>query len=118
MSVLQNDVHRNSRHVKILMDSGESASIIHDSFVLTNKFNTRKTSANKCYTMAGSFSMLCKAEVKLKLPELNFTSHIFALFHVSSQKSNYSVIFGQDLLREVGINLGWIERNHDTHEIN
>ena len=29
------------------MDSGTSVSIIHDSFVCTNKFNTRKISASK-----------------------------------------------------------------------
>ena len=40
MSVLQNCLRSNSRYVKILMDSGASASIIHDSFVRTNKFNT------------------------------------------------------------------------------
>ena len=38
MSVLQNDVHSTSRYIKILMDSGASASIIHNSFVRTNKF--------------------------------------------------------------------------------
>ena len=66
--------------------------------------------------MAGSFSTLCKAEVKIKLPKLNFTAHIFAPFHITSQKSNYDVIFGQDLLCELGMNLdfqnnfvGWKE---------
>ena len=29
------------------MDSGANASIIHDSFVRSNKFNTKKTSVNK-----------------------------------------------------------------------
>ena len=89
------------------MDSGASALIIHDQFVRTNKFKTRKTSANKWSTMAGSFSTSCKNEVKLKLPELNFTAHIFVPFHVTSQKSNYDVILGQDLLRELRINLDY-----------
>ena len=64
--------------------------------------------------------MPCKAEVKIELPELNVTAHIFASFHVTSQKSNYDAIFGQDLLWELGINLdfqnnlvGW----KDTYEI-
>ena len=105
MSVLRNDVRSKSRYVKILMDSGASASIIHDSFVRTNKFNTRKTSANKWSTMAGSFLTSYEVEVKLKLPELNFTAHIIAPFHVTSQISNYDAIFGRDLLRELGINL-------------
>ena len=84
MSVLQNDVRSKSRYVKILMDSGTSASIIHDSFVRTNKFNTRNTSANKWSTMAGSYSTSCEAEVKIKLPELYFTAHIFAPVHITS----------------------------------
>ena len=118
MSVLQNDEHNSSSYVKILMDSGASASIIHDLFVCTNKFNTGTTSANKWSTMAGSFLTCYEAEVKLKLPELNFTTHIFAPFHVTSQKSNYDVVYGQDLPWELGKQLRWMERNQDTYEIN
>ena len=55
--------------------------------------------------MAGSFSTSYEAEVKIKLPELNLTHHIFAPFHIIIQKSNYDVIFDQDLPRELGINL-------------
>ena len=94
MTIFENYVRGNSRYVKILMDSGAIASIIHDSFVRTNKFNTRKTSANKWTTMAGSFLTLCKAEVKIEFPKLNVMAHIFAQFHITSQKSNYNVIFG------------------------
>ena len=83
MSVLQNDVHSTLRYVKILMDSGESASIIYNSFVHTNKFTTSKTSVNKWSMMNGSFSTSRKAEVKIKLPELNVMAHIFLQFHVT-----------------------------------
>ena len=86
MSALQNDVWSNTQYVKILMDSGASSSIIYDSFVRTNKFHVRKTSANKWSTMAGSILTSCKAEEKIKLPEINITAHIFAPFHVTSQK--------------------------------
>ena len=48
---------------------------------------------------------LCKPEVKIKHPELNLTAHIFALFHITSQKSNYDVICDQDILREPGMHL-------------
>ena len=98
------------------MDCIASASIIHNLFVRTNKFNTRKTPANK-------WSM-CEAEVKIKLPELN-TAHIFGPFHVTSQKSNYHVIFGQDLLQELRINfdfenvfVGWKETMIPMKSIN
>ena len=103
MNVLQNYVSSNSRYLKILMDSGASESIIHDSFVRTNVLNNRKNSANKWSKIVGS----CEAEVKIKLPELNFTARIFVPFHKTSQKNNYNVIFGRDLLRELGINLGF-----------
>ena len=53
--------------------------------------------------MAGSFSTSCEAEIKIKLPELSTMAHIFAPFHVTSQKSIYNVIFGRDILREVAI---------------
>ena len=115
-SVLCNVDRSTSRYVKILIDSGASASIINDLFVHPNKFNTRKTFVNKWSTMAESFLTSSKAEVKIKLPELNFTAHIFAPFHVTGQKSNYNVIFRQDLIQELGINLdfqnnfvGWKE---------
>ena len=104
MSVLHNFARSNSRYVKIFMDSGASASIIQDSFVCTNKFNTRKTSVNKWSTIAGPFSTPSEVEVKIKLPDLNLTAHIFAPFHVTSQMNNCNLIFGQDLQQELGIN--------------
>ena len=86
------------------MVSSVSASNIHNRFVHTNNFNTRKNSANKWSKMAKSFMTLCKAKVKIKHPELNVMAHIFTPFHITSQKSNYNVIFGRDLLQELGIN--------------
>ena len=107
------------------MDSGASASINHNLFLCTNKFNTRKTSANKWFMIAGSFPTSCKAEVNIILPELNFMTHIFAPFHVISKKSNCNVPFGQYLLRELGINLdfqnnfvGWKETKIAMKSIN
>ena len=95
MSLLQNDIKSTARYVNILIDSGASASIVHNPFVHTNKFNTRKTSADKWSTMAELFLTSCETELKIKLTELNFTAHIFAPFHITNQKSNYNVIFGK-----------------------
>ena len=68
--------------------------------------------------MAGSFSTSREADITLKMPELNVTAHISAPFHVTSKKSNYNVIFGRDLLRELRIQLdfqnnftGWKDIN-------
>ena len=96
MSIVQNYVRNASRYVKFLMDSGASTSVIHDSFVRTNKFSTRKNTANQWSMMASSFLTLCKAEVK-KSNQIDVTPHIITPFHVTSQNSNYDEIFGQNL---------------------
>ena len=50
-------------------------------------------------------------------------AHITPTFHVTDQKSNYDVIFGRDLLRELGISIDfqnnfvrWKESKQETHE--
>ena len=55
--------------------------------------------------MAGSFSTSQEVEITLKMPEINVTAHISAPFHVTTKKTYYDVIFGRDLLRELGIQL-------------
>ena len=71
------------------------------------------------------FLTSCEAKLKIKLPELNLTAHNFAPFHVTSQKSNYNVIFGQDLLQELGLKsdfqnnfVGWKETKIPTKLFN
>ena len=87
------------------MGSGASALIIHESYVNKNNFITRKISANKWSTMAGSFSTSREAKITLKMPELNVTAQISTPFHVTTKKSNYNVIFVSYLLREIGIQI-------------
>ena len=91
---IQNGVCWKNTYVKILMDSGASASIIHESFESKNNFITRKPSMNKWSTMDGSFSTSREAEIALKMPELNVTAHISAPFHVTTKKvCNFWYIF-------------------------
>ena len=68
LSVTSNDIISTPRYGKILMDSSTSASIIHESNVCINKFNTRETSANKWSTMTGSFLVSCEDKVGIKFP--------------------------------------------------
>ena len=96
---------KETKYVKVLLDSGASASIIHQSYVRKNNYDFRKTSANAWTTMAGSFSTSYETTINLTLPELNPTAHISAKMHMTENKSNYDVIFGRDLLRELGISL-------------
>ena len=63
----------------------------------------RKISANKWSTITGSISASREAEITFKIPELNVMAHISMPFDVTTKKSNYDVIFGRDLLRELGI---------------
>ena len=60
---------------------------------------------NKWSTMAGFFTTSCEAEIMFKIPELDVTAHTSAQFHVTTKNSDYKVIFGRDLLRELGIQL-------------
>ena len=89
---------------------------MHQSFMIRVyvriNLNLDETSTNKRSTMAGSFSTLCKAKVKFKVPKLNVTAHIFAPFHVTSKKSNYEVILSQDIQRELGMILD-VQNNFD-----
>ena len=55
--------------------------------------------------MAGSFATSYESTINITLPELNPTAHISAHVFVTKNKSNYDLIFGCDLLRELGISL-------------
>ena len=55
--------------------------------------------------MAGYFSTSREAEITLKIPEINVMAYISAPFHVTTTKNNYNIIFGRDLLWELGIQL-------------
>ena len=92
VSPKQNSVRWRNTYVKILMDSGASASIMHESYVSKYNLITRKTSANKWSKMVGSFSTTHKAEITLKMPELNVTANISAPFQVTTKRSNNDVI--------------------------
>jgi len=61
--------------------------------------------------MVGAFSTSSLTELNIKLPELIHTAMITADFHVTNVKSNYDLIFGRDLLRELGINLNFKNNN-------
>ena len=53
--------------------------------------------------MSGSFLTSCEAELEIKLPKLDTTTHISAPFHVTDKNIKYIVFFGIDLLRELGM---------------
>ena len=95
--------------VKILLDSGASASIVHQSYV--RKIDLVRNTSRKASwtTMAGTFRTIAIAHLELELPELNHTAVINAEFHVTSQESTYDIILGRDLLRSLGLNFNFKE---------
>ena len=109
------DPENSSTYVKILLDSGASASIISEKYVRKKNYYLEKTTSNTWSTMAGSFATSYETEVQLKLPELYHTAHITATFHVTKQIGNYDLIFGRDLLRELNIVLNF---SNNTVECN
>ena len=118
VSPKQNGVRQKNTYAKILMNSGARALIIHKSYVNENNFITRKISANKWSTVAGSFATSREAKIKFKMSELNVTAHISAPFHMTTKKSKYKAIFCRDFLWEVEIQqdfqnniIGWQEIN-------
>ena len=53
--------------------------------------------------MSGEFKTYGKANVELKLPELNPTAKISVNLHVCTQDSNYDIIIGRDILKKLGM---------------
>ena len=103
---LTNKALANKKILRILLDSGASASIIHSSYVLRNKL--RKNDVTREWsTMADTFKTTRLAEIKLKLPELSDSAEINVNCHVTKQKSNYDLILGRKILRELSINLNF-----------
>ena len=70
------DAPGQSTYVKILLDSGASASIINEKYVRKKNYYLKKTSSNTWSTMAGSFATSYETEVTLQLSELFHTAHI------------------------------------------
>ena len=90
---------------KFLMGSGTSKLIIHKSYVNEYNFITRKPSGiNGLYWLD---LFLCHVGANLnqnyQLPELNIMAHISVPYPITTKKYNYNVIFGKDLLQELGI---------------
>ena len=122
-TIVQNKSHPNghtnqarNKNVKILLDSGASASIIHHSYLRKNDFTQDKT-IHEWTTMAGTFKTTRTAKIELKLPELNSTANIAVKCHVTKEKSNYDLIIGRDVLRELGITLDFSNNTTNWQDI-
>ena len=101
-----------NKSVKILLDSGASANIVHNSYVRKENFTKEKQIVNWS-TVAGNFQTTRTAKLDLKLSELNSTANVTVKCHVTKQKSNYDLIIGRDTMSELGITLNFADNT--TH---
>ena len=93
----------NWHKVKILVDSGASASIIYERFVSDLP---RQTARGVTWsTMGGQFETADIRKTQLCLPELNSTALINVEVHITNQDSKYDVILGRDLCGQLGIEI-------------
>ena len=91
------------KSVKILLDSGGSASIISKS--LTSKLDKTRSDKTDWKTVAGTFSTNETVQAAFSLPELHEERMVTWKFHVTDSPMNYDMIIGQDLLSELRIDV-------------
>ena len=89
--------------IKVLLDSGASATLINEQFVKGLK--TVSNIKTKWNTTAGNFHTGTMAKIEFTLPELNEQRIITKRVHITKAKMGYGMIIGMDLLRELGIDL-------------
>ena len=99
---------KNSRlqSVRVLLDSGSSASLVNDVFV--KKLNSSSEPPSHWTTKAGTFKTEKSCLVSICFPELHKDKHVTWKMHVDSSKqlpSKYDIIIGRDLMQSIGIDL-------------
>lgn len=94
--------------LKILFDSGASASIIKKSCLL-HGMKTIKEKKRQWLTKGGIFTTTSIAEVNFTLSLFDPSKEITWNFHVdeTDSDSNYDMIIGEDILNELGITLDY-----------
>ena len=91
------DENQNSKvfTIKILLDSGVCALIIHED-VLYERHTILKDKKKICSTMAGTFNTTFVIDIILKLPESNHSAEIYAKCHLTNKLLNYDLILGRE----------------------
>jgi hypothetical protein len=96
---------KHQKRLKILFDTGCSATLI--SHKLISKLKTKETKASVWKTKAGSFKTTKTCKIKFTLPAFHEHRDITWRAYVdesTSSLSRYDMIIGRDLLQELGIN--------------
>ena len=92
------------RNVKVLLDSGASATVVSSSLV--KKLRQKTDARTDWNTAAGTFSTTATVKLDMKLPELSPSATIELGAHVhKGDLANYDVIIGREDLLELGIDI-------------
>ena len=95
--------------IKILLDSGASASLINGRFV--EKLHVQDNKRTKWTTTASPLSTTKLCKIQFSLPELLPTRLVKWKVHVdASNQLPYDMILGRDLLHELGLNLNFEDK--------
>ena len=111
------DKNKNSkvRTIKILLDSGSSASITRKD-VLYERHKILKDKKNKWSTMAKTFNTTFVTKIILKLVELNHSTEIYAKCQLTNKLLNYDLILGRDILQKLGITFNFENKSITCQE--
>ena len=89
------------RTMRILCDSGASATIVDSNFV--KKLKQKEIKNTSWSTPAGAFETKYKANIKFTLPEFHAKKLITWDTYITDQPMNYDLIIGRDLMKELGL---------------
>ena len=89
------------KSVKILCDSGATATIVKHGFV--KNLRLKRQDATTWKTPAGNFQTKSKCEIDFKMPEFHQHRNIKWKAYVTTQPMLYDIILGQDLMQELGL---------------
>jgi hypothetical protein len=99
--------HPNPRTIKILLDSGASASIIQYNCVEKLRLKQQRDPL-KWKTAAGELSTNYQVDIEFSLPELHESRMVQWTVHVAKTCGNYDLILGRDIMRELGLTFSFL----------
>ena len=90
--------------MKVLIDSGASATIISKEFV--KKLKVKKETATSWDMATGMFTTTGKVNLKIQFPELSLSAIVHMESHIhKGQLASYNMILGRNDLTELGIDI-------------
>jgi hypothetical protein len=97
----------NPKTIKILLDSGVSASIIKYDHV-EKLCLKRQQDPLKWKTAAGDLSTTYQVAIEFSLPELHESRMVQWTVHVAKTCGNYDLILGRGIMRELGLTFSFL----------